>query len=539
MDDSYLTEFCFPVRDSAKSIVTPQRDMREIVAAFVAVGSAATAALRQCCQFGPGETEYELLTMDVQSSPTTLHPSNLTIGRIVGSGAFSTVFKATLENRQVALKCQNAEAHAYRERDLLKQLHHPNLSRFLGSREYVNSMGTKELWLVTEYMAGGDLSNALTTLSWTQCIQVALDSANALHYLHENHVVHRDIKSSNILLSADNRARICDFGFAREIVRESGNGSRKRSMTLCGTDAYMAPEIYFEEEYDERVDIFSLGVVLIELICRRKVHKRNFLMRTPANHFVIDVEAFRQAVSAGCPSSFVCLAEMCVAANPDDRPSALEIVEWLQDLKRDLDSNPASDVDTVCSEDAFSTYLSFEPSAPPQYEGILLMRPSESTSLWREMRISMRDSALTIVDDSTNSQDTWALADCSTIPEAKYRHWLIDGKDCAWECQAKSLVERELWVAFLNHGIQVAMTPRQDIASSIGSENDDASDEVHQWLSSLGLSHYFGDFKAKGFSSLDFLRETGLEEDDFCFLGIESTDDQAKLSHAVSVLREN
>lgn len=107
-------------------------------------------------------------------------------------------------------------------------------------------------------------------------------------------------------------------------------------MTICGTDEYMAPELFFDEDYGPSVDIFSFGMVLLELIARRKVGEQGFAERRPATKFELDFEATRAVIPSDAPESAVILALQCCDYSQENRPPTEGVFEWLQDLMKDL-----------------------------------------------------------------------------------------------------------------------------------------------------------------------------------------------------------
>ncbi|OQS00302.1 kinase [Thraustotheca clavata] len=507
-------------------------------------------------------------------SDESINRKDLSLGQLIGSGSFSKVFAGTYLGEAVAIKRQKKEPkindYIAREIAILAQIEHPRLLKFIGSCEYKH-LDCDEVWIVSEYLKGGDVSKLLKKtkilppLTWQLKVQIALDAAEALAYLHEQGIIHRDIKSANMLLDEDRRCKLCDFGFAREADVEKSTKPRRR-MSLCGTDAYMAPEIYFDEAYDQNADIFSFGVVLIELICHRHVNTDDFIMRNPNQQFRIDIDEFRSATPPDCPQSLSLLAESCVAFEPHDRLNASEIVEWLTDLLADLtkydecdDNNERSCCPEMLDETEFSVVVQqcfvneeFEAEEeidePPAHSGVLLKRAQHGLRRWRQRYVVIQDSFLTyfpsqkvyeklmIVDSFVADSDrTIALADCKLKKKSNRRFVLIQG-NIRKEFQATSIHELQSWIAVLERAIAVATHTKYQ-CSEISSTAPSVSDEVYLWLSKLGLEKYATTFIQKGFTTIEFIRETGLAEDDFNFLGIESSKDQAILMDAVNELR--
>jgi serine/threonine protein kinase len=142
--------------------------------------------------------------------------------------------------------------------------------------------------------------------------------------------LHRDVKTDNMLLARDEwRLVISDFGFARKSVAGA--------MTLLGTEAFMAPEIQFGDTYGAAADVFGLGCVMAHVIFGREPGAGGFLERTPRNKFAADVEALRAAAPADAPPSFLECAVQCLGYEPEARPAAEVVVEWLRDLVKELE----------------------------------------------------------------------------------------------------------------------------------------------------------------------------------------------------------
>ncbi|CAM9859833.1 unnamed protein product [Ectocarpus sp. 6 AP-2014] len=166
-----------------------------------------------------------------------------------------------------------------------------------------------------------------------------MDAARALDFLHRKSLIHRDIKSPNILLDSRHRCKLADFGMARQLGA---------NMTVVGTDAYMAPELMFDNPYGTSADMFSFGIVLWETIYRQKAGTDDFIERRMSDQFEVDVQALQEDAPPDTSASLVALAAQLVENEPEQRPTAEDTLLWLEDLTDSLpedDEEPWSPID--------------------------------------------------------------------------------------------------------------------------------------------------------------------------------------------------
>ncbi|XP_022984703.1 probable receptor-like protein kinase At1g49730 [Cucurbita maxima] len=263
----------------------------------------------------------------------------------IGQGGYGTVYKAQFnEDLVLAVKRMNkvseqGEDEFGREIELLARLHHRHLVALRGF-----CVEKHERFLVYEYMANGSLKDHLhapgrTPLSWQTRIQIAIDVANALEYLHyycDPPLCHRDIKSSNILLDENFVAKVADFGLAHA----SKGGSvffEPINTDIRGTPGYMDPEYVITQELTEKSDIYSYGVLLLEIVTgRRAIQDGKNLVEWSLAYMISD-SRISELVDSSIKSSFnldqlhtvVSIVRWCTEGEGRTRPSIKQVLRLL------------------------------------------------------------------------------------------------------------------------------------------------------------------------------------------------------------------
>ncbi|RLM66738.1 serine/threonine-protein kinase STY8-like isoform X1 [Panicum miliaceum] len=259
----------------------------------------------------------------------------LQIREKIASGSSGDLFRGTYHGMDVAIKFLRAEhvndsskVEFLQEIMILKSVNHDNVVRFYGActkqRKYV---------IVTEYMPGGNLYDFLheqkNNLDLTMVLRIAIGISKGMDYLHQNNIVHRDLKTANLLMGSDHVVKIADFGVSR-------HPSQDGDMTAeTGTYRWMAPEVINHKPYDHRADVFSFAVVLWELVTS-KIPYENL---TPLQAALGVRQGMRLEIPPRVHPQLSKMIQQCWDENPNVRPSFAEITAELEDMLQHLQAS--------------------------------------------------------------------------------------------------------------------------------------------------------------------------------------------------------
>ena len=246
----------------------------------------------------------------------------------LGSGSFGRVFLVShnetkklyalkvIDKRKLLVSYGKLDI-IYNEINIHSKLDHENIIKLYNVHE-----DNENINIIMEYAPHGNLYELITKekngFSEYKAFEYFIQVVNAVYYLHNNNIIHRDIKPENILMGEDNKIKLCDFGWAKELTLENRS-------TFCGTVEYMAPEIVENENYDYGVDIWSLGILLYELLYGHSPFKanntKNVILNIKSHELTYDDK--KKNISNSCKD----LIKKLLNNNPQKRYKIKDILE--------------------------------------------------------------------------------------------------------------------------------------------------------------------------------------------------------------------
>ncbi|OJW71116.1 MAG: hypothetical protein BGO68_04700 [Candidatus Amoebophilus sp. 36-38] len=284
--------------------------------------------------YSPEITAYKRLRLN-QFLPA-ISKDEIEYGRELGHGGFGAVYQASCQGDNVAIKkllntSEKQVADFQKEAIIMANHRHNNIVAFLGYCPEENA-------LIMEYMPGGSLASLLKStkeVSWQERYQIALDVAEGMSYLHDCGIVHCDLKSDNVLLDSNKRAKVTDFGISA-LKREVTSGKSSYGEWLGGTYRWMAPEIFHTSKNSKAGDVYSYGMVLWELGARKLPFAEIKVLLPLCEH----IKAGNQeVVSADTPQELKKVIEQCWLPEPplkketsgQDRPTMKRVRYLLEE----------------------------------------------------------------------------------------------------------------------------------------------------------------------------------------------------------------
>ncbi|KAL1554386.1 non-specific serine/threonine protein kinase [Salvia divinorum] len=412
---------------------------------------------------------------EIRSATDNFHSRNF-----IGRGGFGNVHKGLIDNRREIVAVKRLKQHSNQgeqqfrtEIEMLSELRHKNLVSLIG---YCSEQ--EEMILVYEYMPNGTLADYLYKLSrknndfyhlsWKQRLKICIGAGRALDYLHTGHgVIHRDVKSSNILLDENFVAKVSDFGLAK-----TGFGSEtqsQRSTQVRGTRGYLDPNYCITHKPTKSSDIYSYGVVLLEVLCgRRALENYDEEDKCRLTTWAVDniskglvaqivLPSLIGEISPDSLKTFVRVAKRCLHDEPKKRPAIGHIVMKLelaleqQEKAESLDSNERTGIEHLFSstDNYHNDNVNFRApnekinivDAGPQMENVTSSAPSEIRIVTDDMGHS--DNGGTIL--SSSSKPMTNVKTVTFLPNEQINRTMINSGRQEGRKSMMLRISRKLW----------------------------------------------------------------------------------------------
>eukprot|EP01097_Dermamoeba_algensis_P001375 TRINITY_DN1518_c0_g2_i1.p1 TRINITY_DN1518_c0_g2~~TRINITY_DN1518_c0_g2_i1.p1 ORF type:complete len:555 (+),score=119.45 TRINITY_DN1518_c0_g2_i1:113-1777(+) len=282
--------------------------------------------------------------MEVQQNssygPPEIGPEEIELVQVLGDGSFGTVYRGKCRKKDVAVKILHNQQldqktlQAFRkEVEIMSKIFHPNIVLFMGACTVPG-----HLRIVTELMPRGDvetmLKDANINLTLFTRMRMALDAALGMTWLHQSNpqIIHRDLKTANLLIDDNLTIKVCDFGLSQikrrdDFLKDGQDGAK-------GTPLWMAPEVLMGQQFNEKCDVYSFGIVLWELTTRTEPFQEYNSFDTFRKD--ICLRKVRPPIPPDAHADVISLMKRCWDPNPSVRPSFGTIVQELENTLVDI-----------------------------------------------------------------------------------------------------------------------------------------------------------------------------------------------------------
>ncbi|KAL3527264.1 hypothetical protein ACH5RR_011920 [Cinchona calisaya] len=280
----------------------------------------------------PSTSEYVKIPTD-EIDVWEIDARKLKFENRIASGAFGDLYKGMYCSQEVAIKVLKPERvnidmlkEFSQEVFIMRKIRHKNVVQFLGA-----CTRPPNLCIVTEFMSKGSVHDFLHkqkgTFKLSAILKVAVDVSKGMNYLHQNNIIHRDLKTANLLMDEHEVVKVADFGVSR-VVSQTGVMTAE-----TGTYRWMAPEVIEHKPYDHKADVFSFGIVLWELLTREIPYSD----LTPLQAAIgVVQQGIRPAIPKHTHPKIVELLEKCWQQDPTQRPNFSQILEVLHRITKEV-----------------------------------------------------------------------------------------------------------------------------------------------------------------------------------------------------------
>uniref|UniRef100_A0A6B2L552 Protein kinase domain-containing protein n=1 Tax=Arcella intermedia TaxID=1963864 RepID=A0A6B2L552_9EUKA len=290
------------------------------------------------------KAETQEFILQQLSSQWVIQHSDLTFGPVLGQGLTSVVHKGSFKEQEVAIKVLKLEEQQQDLKDFKEELF---IMSQLKAHEIVHFYGVvlEPKWMIVmEFCPNGSLYHYIikpnSEVTWERILKWCIELARGINSLHncKPPLVHRDLKTLNLLLDRDFNIKICDFGLSRYTQGKQCDDATL--VKLRGTYAYTAPELNSSKQYTAKSDIYSCGVIMWELVNRliKGKHSKPYAEFPDLKYdFQVFIQASknnrRPTIPPECPNKVQELIERCWSKEPEERPSAADLCNILKNLK--------------------------------------------------------------------------------------------------------------------------------------------------------------------------------------------------------------